>query len=139
MPHRVPSEAEEALQMRKDKRILWYCGNPPHPQAPLPVGARGAEIALDFNFLTASLPLKGDFLGVEMTPRNELFQRSRFSKVTLGLGSILLCLAFGLPTLAENDAPQFFDLSLLVSPDLPTTWPGGFPYFQINHYLRLGP
>ena len=65
-----------------------------------------------------------------MTPRNQLFQRRRFSNVTLGLGSILLCVAFGLPALAENDAPQFFDLSLLVAPEFPAPGLAGSPIFR---------
>jgi kynurenine formamidase len=32
----------------------------------------------------------------------------------------------------------FVDLSLLVAPDYPCTWPT-FPPFQINHYQRIGP
>ena len=52
-------EAEEALQIRKDKRTLSQYGNPPHPPAPLPVGARGAAIELDFNFFTPSLRRRG--------------------------------------------------------------------------------
>jgi kynurenine formamidase len=55
---------------------------------------------------------------------------------------LLFCCLLGLSLVlkpqAENSEPQFFDLSLLVSPDFPSTWPAGFPYFQINHYLRLG-
>jgi kynurenine formamidase len=40
---------------------------------------------------------------------------------------------------AEKDkAPRFLDLSLLVAPDYPCTWPT-FPPFQINHYQRIGP
>src|SRR5437764_15306696 len=39
---------------------------------------------------------------------------------------------------AEKEKPQFLDLSLLVSPDYPCTWPT-FPPFQINHYQRIGP
>jgi kynurenine formamidase len=35
--------------------------------------------------------------------------------------------------------PQFVDLSLLVAPDMPCTWPANFPLFQINHYQRIGP
>jgi kynurenine formamidase len=34
-------------------------------------------------------------------------------------------------------APRFLDLSLLVAPDYPCTWPT-FPPFQINHYRRIG-
>jgi kynurenine formamidase len=38
----------------------------------------------------------------------------------------------------KDDASRFLDLSLLVSPDHPCTWPT-FPAFQINHYQRIGP
>ncbi len=39
---------------------------------------------------------------------------------------------------AEKDkSPHFIDLSLLVAPDHPCTWPT-FPPFQINHYQRIG-
>src|SRR5262249_47973304 len=51
----------------------------------------------------------------------------------------LLLVGLSVTTQLANGPPQFFDLSLLVSPELPSTWPAGFPYFQINHYLRLGP
>src|SRR5437867_13363720 len=34
--------------------------------------------------------------------------------------------------------PKFVDLSLLVAPEYPCTWPT-FPKFQINHYERIGP
>lgn len=34
---------------------------------------------------------------------------------------------------------RFLDLSLLVAPEYPCTWPAGWPVFQINHYLRIGP
>ncbi len=42
---------------------------------------------------------------------------------------------------AADDSPsRFLDLSLVVAPDLPCTWPApNFPLFQINHYLRPGP
>ena len=35
-------------------------------------------------------------------------------------------------------ASRFIDLSLLVAPDYPCTWPT-FPIFQINHYQKIGP
>lgn len=61
-------------------------------------------------------------------------------------GSFQLCLAAGLllallpaPAWAEEAKPKFLDLSLLVADDHPCTWPAGFPPFQINHYLRIGP
>jgi kynurenine formamidase len=39
---------------------------------------------------------------------------------------------------AEQEG-QVLDLSLMVAADLPCTWAGGWPPFQINHYLRIGP
>lgn len=39
----------------------------------------------------------------------------------------------------EDAAPPVIDLSVLVAPDLPCTWPSGFPPFQISHYLQIGP
>src|SRR5882724_3492473 len=38
----------------------------------------------------------------------------------------------------REDSPRVIDLSLLVSPELPCTAPVGWPYFQINPYLRIG-
>ncbi len=36
--------------------------------------------------------------------------------------------------------PRFIDLSLIVAPEYPATWPGpDWPMFQINHYLKIGP
>jgi kynurenine formamidase len=40
---------------------------------------------------------------------------------------------------AEQPKVKFLDLSLLVAEDYPCTWPAGFPPFQINHYLKIGP
>lgn len=37
-----------------------------------------------------------------------------------------------------DDDNRFVDLSLLVAPDYPCTWPS-FPAFQINHYQQIGP
>jgi len=40
---------------------------------------------------------------------------------------------------ADLASPRFIDLSLLVAPDFPCSWPGAGPGFQINHYQRIGP
>src|ERR1043166_8340722 len=37
-----------------------------------------------------------------------------------------------------KNEPRFVDLSLLVAPEYPCTWPT-WPKFQINHYERIGP
>ena len=40
----------------------------------------------------------------------------------------------------QLNGAEIVDLSLLVSPELPCTWPHPrFPKFQINHYRRIGP
>src|SRR6059058_2742812 len=61
----------------------------------------------------------------------------------LGLSvRLLACLLFAFASAqagAEESKPKFLDLSLLVADDHPCTWPAGFPPFQINHYLKIGP
>jgi len=42
-------------------------------------------------------------------------------------------------TVPAGESPRFVDLSLMVSPSFPCTWPDGFPTFRIEHYLRIGP
>src|SRR5689334_8520329 len=39
---------------------------------------------------------------------------------------------------AEDKPSRFNDLSLLVAPEYPCTWPS-FPAFQINRHQRIGP
>src|SRR5512142_2423831 len=61
----------------------------------------------------------------------------------LALAALLLLVSFaGQALLAQTaepeDAPRFIDLSLLISPDYPCTWPT-FPPFQINPYQQIGP
>ncbi len=59
----------------------------------------------------------------------------------LFLGLVLLTLgraAGGAPP-AARDEVQFVDLSLLVAPEYPCTWPQLFPPFHMNHYLQIGP
>jgi kynurenine formamidase len=41
-------------------------------------------------------------------------------------------------TAAAEDGSRFLDLSLLVAPEYPCTWPT-FPPFQLNPYQRIGP
>ena len=38
----------------------------------------------------------------------------------------------------KGDKTEVLDLSLLVAPDYPCNWAGGWPPFQINPYLRIG-
>ncbi len=48
--------------------------------------------------------------------------------------------AAGADDAKSADTAKFVDLSLLVSPELPGTWPAaGFPPFHMNDYLRIGP
>jgi kynurenine formamidase len=49
-------------------------------------------------------------------------------------------MAFPATAAARDDADaRFVDLSLLVAPNMPCTWPVAFPLFQINHAERIGP
>ena len=54
----------------------------------------------------------------------------------LALSCVLCANGAGAPADTE---PRIVDLSLLVAPNLPCTWPLGWPHFQLNHYLRIGP
>ena len=63
-----------------------------------------------------------------------------------GLGVILCATAvlFSNQPLGRGDshlsAGKVIDLSLLVAAEYPVTWPSiGWPHFQFNHYLRIGP
>jgi len=40
---------------------------------------------------------------------------------------------------ADQTDSSIVDLSLMVGTDYPCTWPQGAPYFQMNHYKRIGP
>jgi kynurenine formamidase len=41
---------------------------------------------------------------------------------------------------ASETEPRIVDLSLLIAPEMPCTWPAaGFPPFHVNHYLQIGP
>ena len=79
------------------------------------------------------------FRGKRTKSRLRLQSSGGWTKAGAFVSFISLSLLFSLNNRAEERRPQFFDLSLLVAPDFPSTWPAGFPYFQINHYLRLGP
>src|SRR5438105_15746228 len=71
--------------------------------------------------------------------------QSRAASLRRGLLSIVLpavlaaawCIAAQQPGETKTEA-RFVDLSLLVAPEYPCTWPT-FPKFQINHYERIGP
>ena len=73
-----------------------------------------------------------------MYPHRTIFAVHRFAI----WHCLILSASWCSPTIGnaqEHAKPQFVDLSLLVAPDLPCTWPAGFPLFQINHYCRIGP
>lgn len=66
---------------------------------------------------------------------------SVFSPGRRWLAGALSIAAFTLPGAAFKALgdPRFVDLSLLVAPEYPVTWPSNWPFFQINPYLRIGP
>jgi len=69
-----------------------------------------------------------------------MFRRLRTSHFTSGLLVPLLLGTFlqGVCQGQESDPNDFVDLSLLVAPEYPCTWPTGFPPFQIRQYIRIG-
>ena len=64
-----------------------------------------------------------------------------FHSTALGLAATLaIAPADGVRAEDTSPAARFVDLSLLVAPELPGTWPAaGFPPFHMNAYLRIGP
>lgn len=52
--------------------------------------------------------------------------------------ALVLLVPLAVPARAQEDAARFVDLSLLVAPEYPCTWPS-FPAFQINRYRKIGP
>lgn len=62
---------------------------------------------------------------------------SRFAKFMTLIATLTGLI--GTSDLAADDHPKFVDLSLLVAPEYPCTWPDGFPAYRIDHYLKIGP
>src|SRR5262245_27583515 len=64
---------------------------------------------------------------------------ARFSAaLCIPLGTLFLAISDPQPDKPTAKAEtRFIDLSLLVGPEYPCTWPT-FPVFQINPYLRIG-
>lgn len=70
-----------------------------------------------------------------------LSQTRRLWAGGLMLGCLVLALSRSGPGQAKLEAegePRIVDLSLLVAPELPCTWPAGWAPFHINHYQRIG-
>jgi kynurenine formamidase len=67
--------------------------------------------------------------------------RRRYFWSAASIAALDLFFLLGFPAAAAGDeAPRFLDLSLLVAPEMPCTWPAvNFPLFQINHYRKIGP
>ena len=59
-------------------------------------------------------------------------------KVCTFIFCLVICLK-PISVWSADQKPQIIDLSLLVATDLPCSWPGAGPNFQINHYKRIGP
>src|SRR5436305_1525737 len=70
-----------------------------------------------------------------------MIRHASWRKVYTPVMLVGLVAACGLPMRGPAQAdggPRFVDLSLLVAPEYPCTWPT-WPRFQINHYERIGP
>src|SRR5215813_6296308 len=70
---------------------------------------------------------------VPVIAANGILLRHFFSHL---LGGLFLLF----PASGRCEPPAIIDLSVLVSEDLPGTWPSaGWPPYQIHHYRRIGP
>ena len=67
--------------------------------------------------------------------------RSAWRRLLLAGSLIFLSLCVTRPALgSEHPGSGIVDLSLMVAPNLPATWPDPkIPNFQISHYLKIGP
>lgn len=69
----------------------------------------------------------------------------RFGFFGAGLATVLAAASPGIDAcraaekVAKKAESRFVDLSLLVAPELPCTWPAGWPSFQLAPYKRIGP
>ena len=72
--------------------------------------------------------------------RNLTVQRGAAAALLAAVAGLLLIdhRPLARPAQAGDESSRFVDLSLLVAPDYPCTWPT-FPAFQINHYQQIGP
>ena len=52
---------------------------------------------------------------------------------------IALVIAFLSAPDSATSQETFVDLSAMISPEYPCTWPTGFPLFQMDHHRRIGP
>ena len=68
-------------------------------------------------------------------------RRSKYtpSQISIAMAtlSFLIC-GFSTPFLAVGETAKVLDLSLMVGADYPCTWPEGWPFFQLNHYQKIG-
>jgi len=61
-------------------------------------------------------------------------------RVFVGRLWIAIVLTAAIATAGQGGEPRVVDLSLLVAPEYPCTWPAaGFAPFHIDHYLKIGP
>ncbi len=74
------------------------------------------------------------FLFPEVSKMSSWWYRAMFFR-----GLLLLVGLLSVAPLCADEPPKFIDLSLIVSPDYPCTWPDGFPRYRIDHYLTIGP
>lgn len=52
---------------------------------------------------------------------------------------VLATFAAGIATPCSADEAEIVDLSLLIAPEMPCTWPAGWPHFAIVRHRQIGP